>query len=39
MAEKEKIKMLELQTLFVLVNAVLYKYDPRFCLYEYGTIK
>ena len=31
-AEKE-IKMLKLETLFMLVNAVLYEYDPRFCLY------
>ena len=29
-AEKE-FKMLELETLFMLVNAVLYEYGPRFC--------
>ena len=34
-AEKE-IKLLELETLFMLLNAVLYEYGPRFCLYEYG---
>ena len=28
--------MLELETLFVLMNAVLYEYGPRFCLYKYG---
>ena len=33
-AEKE-IKMLEMETLFMLVNAVLYKYVTRFSLYEY----
>ena len=30
MAEKE-IKTPELETLFMLVNAVLYEYGPRFC--------
>ena len=30
-AEKEK-KMLELETLFMLVNCVSYEYGPRFCL-------
>ena len=35
MAEEE-IKMLKVETLFMLVNAVSYKYGPRFCLYEYG---
>ena len=33
---KKEIKLLELETLFMLLNAVLYKYGPRFCLYEYG---
>ena len=28
--------MLQLETLFMLVDAVLYEYGPRFCLYEYG---
>ena len=28
--------MLELETLFMLVNAVLYENGPKFCLYEYG---
>ena len=36
--EKE-IKMPELETLFVLMNAVLHEYGPRFCLYEYGPQK
>ena len=27
------------ETLFMLVNAVLYEYGPRFCLYEYGPSK
>ena len=36
---RKKIKMLELETFFVLVNAVLYKHPPRFCLYEYGPKK
>ena len=27
--------MLELETLFMLMNAVLYEYGPRFCVYEY----
>ena len=27
------------ETLFMLVNAVLYEYGPRFCLYEYGPPK
>ena len=31
-AEKE-IKMLELETLFTMVNTVLYEYGLRFCLY------
>ena len=31
-AEKE-IKMLELETMFMLGNAVLYEYGPRFSLY------
>ena len=31
--------MLELKTLFMLVNAVSYEYSPKFCLYEYGPQK
>ena len=37
-AEK-KIKMLELETLFMLVNAALHEYGPRFRLFEYGPKK
>ena len=29
----KEIKMLELETMFIVVKAVLYKYGPRFCLY------
>ena len=29
--------MLELETLFVVVNVVLCEFGPRFCLCEYGT--
>ena len=36
---RKKIKMLELETFFVLVNAVLYKHPTRFCLYEYSPKK
>ena len=34
LAEKQ-IKMPELETLFMLVNAVLYEYWPILCSYEY----
>ena len=34
-AEKD-IKMLQSETLFILVNATLYEHGPRFCFYEYG---
>ena len=36
---RREIKMLELETLYVLVNAVLQEYGPRFCSSEYGPPK
>ena len=36
---KKEIKMLELETLFMLVNDNLYEYGLRFCLYEHGPPK
>ena len=32
---RKETKMLKLETLFMLVNAVLYEYGPRFCVYDY----
>ena len=36
---KQKIKMLEPETLLMLMNVVLYEYGPRLCLYKYDSKK